>query len=110
MLGLPADATQFDVDIIFCINSVFTILRQLNVGPQNGFSITDASTTWEDYVGDAENLESLQAYMYLKTRMMFDPPTSSFVMTAMKEQAAELEWRLNLEVDPQEVVKRDEIS
>lgn len=110
MLGLSPDMKHFDLDIIFYINSVFTILMQLGVGPEGGYSIVDDGDTWTDYLDDAKNLECIKAYVYLKTRMMFDPPANSFVLTAMKEQAAELEWRLNIEVDPQEVLKRDEIS
>lgn len=110
MLGIPPEATQFDMDIIFHINAVFMILMQLGVGPDTGFSIEDSGETWSDYLGDAKRLESVKSYVYLKTRMMFDPPSSSFVLNAMKEQAAELEWRLNIEVDPQKVLKRDEIS
>lgn len=110
MLGISPDMKHFDLDIIFHINAVFMILMQLGIGPEEGFSIEDDGASWSDYLDDAKNLESVKSYVYLKTRMMFDPPSSSFVLTAMKEQASELEWRLNIEVDPQEVLRRDEIS
>lgn len=97
MLGITEDYEHFDADIIMHINSVFMILNQLGIGPVKGFSITDRFSTWEDFLQGGENLESVKSYMYMKVRLLFDPPMSSAVMEAMKQMISELEWRLNVQ-------------
>lgn len=102
LLGIPEEYTAFDPDIIMSVNSVFTILQQLGVGPDGGFSITDSSTTWNDYFGASEDIEQNEAvknYIALKVKLMFDPPTSSSVMQATSNMLNELEWRLNVACD-----------
>src|SRR5699024_11464466 len=99
LLGIAEEYTAFDPDIIMSINSVFAILEQLGVGPDGGFSITDSSTTWNDYFGASEDIEQNEAvknYIALKVKLMFDPPTSSTVMQATTNLTSELEWRLNV--------------
>lgn len=76
------------------------ILRQLGVGPENGFSITGKTETWTDFTSDIDQLESIKTYIYMRVKLIFDPPQTSFVIEAMNKQIAELEWRLNVEVDP----------
>lgn len=100
MLGLTEEYDYFDPDIIMHINSVFMILNQLGVGPQNGFSISDKTTTWDEYFSDDQNVEAVKSYMYMKVRLMFDPPLSSSVTDAINRNISELEWRLNASVDP----------
>lgn len=100
MLGLTEEYDYFDPDIIMHINSVFMILNQLGVGPQNGFSISDKTSTWGEYLSDNSNLEAVKTYMYMKVRLMFDPPLSSAVTDAINRNISELEWRLNASVDP----------
>ena len=96
MLGIAEDYTHFDADIIMHINSVFMTLRQIGVGPSNGFRIVDENNLWSDFLpSDDYSMESVKTYMYLKVRLVFDPPTSSAAMTAMQEMAKEYEWRLN---------------
>jgi hypothetical protein len=75
MLGIEADYTHFDPDIIVAINSAFMFLYQLGVGPVTCFSITDAAPIWTDFLGTNIDLESVKTYTYFKTRLMFDPPT-----------------------------------
>lgn len=94
-LGLTDDYTYFDRDIIMHINSVFTVLNQLGVGPEAGFFIEDSGALWSDY-GEMTRLEFIKSYMYLKVRLLFDPPTSSFVLSSMETNARELEWRINV--------------
>ena len=101
MLGIPAEHTQFDPDIIMHINSVFDILHQLGVGPDEGFAIADEAAVWDDYTMDI-NLNAVKSYMYAKVRMIFDPPTSGIVMGSLEKVISEMEWRLNVEVDPKE--------
>lgn len=102
LLGIAEEYTAFDPDIIMSINSVFAILEQLGVGPDGGFSITDSSTTWNDYFGASEDIEQnevVKNYIALKVKLMFDPPTSSTVMQATTNLTSELEWRLNVACD-----------
>lgn len=99
VLGLDSSYTAFDQDIIMHINSVFATLNQLSVGPDAGFSITDSSSTWESYLGANKNLNSVKSYMYLKVRLLFDPPATSFAIDSMQKQANEYEWRLNAHME-----------
>ena len=100
LLGIPSEATEFDTDILIHINSVFSILTQLGVGPSSGFSIEDSSAEWPDFIGDDARLSDVKSFVYLKTRLLFDPPASSAAMDAMNRMASELEWRINVSVDP----------
>lgn len=99
MLGIAADYKHFDNVIAVHINSVLMTLNQLGVGPEKSKFITNEMDTWEKVLGDIEDVEAVKTYVYLKVRMVFDPPTSSAVMEAMKEQIRELEWRLNVQVE-----------
>lgn len=95
ILGLSPDYTAFDVDLITHINTVFSILNDLGIGPEEGFAIEDDAAVWSDFLGDNPLLNPVKTYMYLKVRMMFDPPATSYMIEAMKSQIQELEWRLN---------------
>jgi hypothetical protein len=99
LLGMTPEYTNFDTDIIIHINSVFMTLHQLGIGPENGFKITDESTFWNEYIEDEDNLEAVKTYVYLKVKLVFDPPTSSAVMEANKQMIQELEWRLNVQAE-----------
>lgn len=99
LLGMTADYTHFDTDIIIHINTVFMTLHQLGVGPEEGFKIEDESSVWEDYIEEEDNLEAVKTYIYLKAKLVFDPPTSSAVMEANKQMIQELEWRLNVQAE-----------
>lgn len=97
LLGIDEECIDFDTDIIIHINSVLMILTQLGVGPSEGFSIEDKYDYWEDFLGDdIGKLKSVRTYIYLKVKLIFDPPSSSAVMEAMKHTISELEWRLNV--------------
>lgn len=99
ILGIDADYTVFDLDVITHINSVFTTLTQLGVGPVTGFYIDDSLATWDDYLTPWMNLNAVKSYMYLRVRLLFDPPATSFHIAALEKQIQELEWRLNVQVD-----------
>jgi len=94
ILGLDASYTQFDLDILIHINSVFTTLHQLGIGPEGGFEIEDATPTWTTFLGSTPRWNGVKSYVYLKVRMLFDPPTTSYLIEAMNKQAAEFEARL----------------
>lgn len=74
-------------------------LTQLGVGPETGFIISSDVETWNDFIGDRKDIEGLKTYIYLKVRLVFDPPTNQFLVDAMERQIKELEWRLNTQVD-----------
>ena len=96
MIGISEECTDFDIDIIMHINSVFMILCQIGIGPINGFSISDSYSKWSDFIEDNLKLEAVKSYTYLKVRMLFDPPTSSAVADAINKNIAELEWRMHV--------------
>lgn len=98
LLGIEKDYTHFDADIIIHINSVFMILTQLGVGPSEGFTIMDDSSTWDEFLPDSDlvKLSSVKSYVYLKVRLLFDPPSSSAVIESTNRLISELEWRLNV--------------
>ena len=98
-LGLSKDYTVFDSAIIDYINSVFFTLNQIGLGPSTGFSILDDSDNWQDFLGDETRLQAVMAYMYLKVRLLFDPPSTSFVIDSMNNMAKEMEWRLLIGAD-----------
>ena len=99
LLGIPTEETAFDSDIIMHINSVFMILNQLGIGPIDGFTISDDYALWSDFIPDGQNLELVKSYMYMKVRLMFDPPSSSAVLSAMEKSISEFEWRLNVQAE-----------
>ena len=96
MLGLLKEYTAFDSDIIIHINSVFTILNQLGVGPKEGFKITGYEEQWSDFTNDKLNIENVKTYVYLKVRLLFDPPLNSSVLDSTKQLIGEYEFRLNI--------------
>lgn len=96
VLGLDVSYTAFDLDVLMHINTTFSILNQLGIGPDDGFMIEDSSSVWDDFFGADPRKNSVKTYVYLRVRMLFDPPTTSFHLGAMKEQIAELESRLNI--------------
>lgn len=100
LMGVTEDYTAFDPQIILNINSVFTTLWQLGVGPGNGFSINDATTKWSDYLSDNEELlQFVKLFVVNRVKLSFDPPSSSFVLSALETQTKELEWRISIMVD-----------
>lgn len=96
LLGIAEEYTQFDADLIMHINSVFSILTQLGVGPSYGFSIEDDSATWDEFIPEGQNVELVKSYIHLKVKLLFDPPLTSAVMEAMNKNIGEFEWRLNV--------------
>lgn len=96
MLGISEDYTQFDADLIMHINSVFLNLAQLGVWPASGFSIEDETTEWTDFINNNAQLQAVKSYIYLKVKLLFDPPLSSAVIESTNRMIAELEWRLNV--------------
>ena len=101
-LGIPKELTVFDQDLILHINSVFMTLHQLGVGTSDVFSIFGPEETWSSFLENARttnDLNAVKTYIYLKVRVLFDPPSSSYVLSAFESQISELEWRLNVQAE-----------
>lgn len=99
LLGITEEYAHFDDDIIMHINSAFMSLQQLGVGPSDGFTITSDEQVWTDFLGEMKKLEAIKSYIYLKVKLIFDPPTSSFVLESINRQIQEYEWRLNVQAE-----------
>ena len=100
MLGITEEYTHFDADLIIHINSVFVTLRQLGVGPKEGFRIEDETSLWSDFISEDDmRFESVKTYIYLKVRLLFDPPLNSALIESINRISNELEWRLNIEAE-----------
>ena len=101
LLGITEDYDHYDPHIIMHINSVFTILKQLGVGPEKGFRIEDKTAKWSDYITENEDItyDSVKTYVYAKVRLIFDPPASSAHIQALKELISEFEWRLKTDAE-----------
>lgn len=94
-LGPSADDPHFDPEIITHINSVFADLQQIGVGPSKGFMIEDDTSSWTEYLpADSKAFESVKSYMYLRVKLLFDPPLNASVLESMQAQADKWEWRL----------------
>ncbi len=99
ILGLAESDDSFDVDVILHINSVFSILHQIGIGPDDGFMIEDSTETWDTFLGTDPLLNPVKTYVYFRVRVWFDPPTTSFAIESMNRQIAEFEWRLNVQAE-----------
>lgn len=99
MLGIEEDYTQFDQELIVFINSVFGILFQLGVGPTDTpYSIRDEDSTWDEFISD-DQIETVKSYVFMKVKLLFDPPSSSFVLSSYQELIKEFEWRCNVNAE-----------
>lgn len=99
LIGIDTDDNSFNTDLMIHINSVFFILQQLGVGPDKPFSITGDGETWSDFVSDVDEINAVKTYVYMKTRIVFDPPTNGTIMESLKEAINEYEFRLNITGD-----------
>lgn len=96
LIGCPDDFEQFDLDLTIHINSAFATLTQLGVGPKEGYRITGPDNVWSEFEEDVQKSSLIKDYVYIKTRLLFDPPTSGSLMDSLKEQLKEMKWRLHI--------------
>lgn len=96
LIGIDPANTVFDTDVIMHINTVFATLNQLGIGPANGYMILGNTETWSAFIGTDPRLNNVKTYVVLRVRSVFDPPTTSFAIDAMRQQILELEWRINV--------------
>ena len=99
LLGITSEYTSFDMDIIIHINTAFMALRQMGIGPKEGFSIEGNVEIWTDFSPNIKMLEAVKTYIYLKVKLIFDPPLNSSVIEVYNKTLSELEWRLYSEVE-----------
>lgn len=98
-LGIAKDDISFDTDVIDSINSAFADLNDIGVGPSDGFAIEDDTVEWTEFVEDVRVLSSVKEFVYLTTRIAFDPPSQTSLLTSMENRLKKLEWRLNVKCD-----------
>lgn len=98
-LGIEESYEHFDPDIILHTNSVMMSLNQFGVGPKIGFMITGKDEKWVDLLGERKDLEAVKTYIYLKVKLIFDPPTVAAVLESMNRQITECEWRITAQVE-----------
>lgn len=107
LLGIN-NMDDFDQDIIIHINSAISVLKQLGVEPNKNFIVTGKEQTYADYLGEnSEEVSMVKQYIYCKVRKIFDPPSNGSIMSALEETIKELEWRLNIQVDPKETFQEE---
>lgn len=99
LLGIEEEYEAFDPDIIMFINSALMILNQLGVGPQKGLTITDKVSTWKDLFGDRTDIDSVRSFVFIKTKLSFDPPANSFLVDSYNNLLKEYEWRIKEQVE-----------
>lgn len=99
LLGIAEHDDGFDNEIKDLINAEFLSLHQLGVGPEDGFSISAPDNKWSEYTTDTKILDAVRQYIYLRVRMIFDPPASSTVADSINSRISELEFRLNVQAE-----------
>jgi hypothetical protein len=99
LLGIQEEDESFDVELILNINSVFMILNQLGLGPTEGFFIESKEDAWTDFLQERNDLNAVKSYVYLKVRLMFDPPQMGYLVESINKQCQEFEWRLNVQAE-----------
>jgi len=96
-LGIEEEYEHFDMVLITHINSTFSTLNQLGIGPSEGFMIKDRLSTWGQFLGDRKDLEMVKSYTYLRVRLLWDPPHTSYLLNSLQSQLDQLEWRLEVQ-------------
>lgn len=98
LIGIGENDTTFDTDVIMHINSILSILTQLGVGSKQGFTLTSTQDKWTDFLdeSDDQRFNLVKSYVYLRVRLLFDPPANSFTQDAIKKQYEEMEWRITV--------------
>lgn len=105
MLGLEEDYLAFDTDIIIAINSAFGTLLQLGVGPAEGFQIDGYGSAWDSFIDDEKTIGLIKEYVYLRVKLVFDLPATSFAINALQSRADELGWRILNETEYEKVTE-----
>jgi len=97
MLGISSEDTGFDQELILHINGALMVISQLGIGPTTGFVITGATETWADFLQDRQDVELIKSDLYLRVKLMFDPPQNSFLTNSIEKQISEYDWRIEVQ-------------
>lgn len=107
VLGVDADCSDFDTDILMHLNSVLAVLQQLGIGPDDGYYVDGIDQTWSDYLGESHAYVAMvKSYITAKVRLLFDPPVSSAVMESLSRTCSEFEWRANVAAENKQLVDK----
>lgn len=104
-LGIAEDETHFDHDIVLDINASLLSVNQIGIGPGKGFMIKDKTNTWQELLGTREDLEAVKTLVYMKVKLMFDPPANSFLLESINKTIDELTWRLSIQAPTPPIVQ-----
>lgn len=99
LLGIDENDTSFDTEIILHINTVFSQLRQIGFGPEEGYMITGKENIWYEVLSDKKTLEMVKIYIFMKVKIIFDPPQNSSTLETFKQEINHYEWLINSEVE-----------
>ena len=111
MLGIYPTVAEFDSELMLHINSVLASLTQMGIGPSDtGYAITSSANTWTEFLSGDKRLESVKSYVYLKVRLIFDPPVQSSVIDAFEKQIKELEFRIYVTKDNDRIIEESSSS
>lgn len=94
LLGIPAEQLNFDTEVIIHINSAFSDLYDVGVGPSEAFVIQDENDMWDDFLQGSVNYENAKQYVYISVKIVFDPPASAAALAALERRLDKLEWKL----------------
>ena len=106
-LGIGLDDTSFDKELVLHINGALMVMTQLGVGPDEGFRITGVNETWAQFLGDRTDLELVKSDVFLRVKLIFDPPTNSFLVNAINDQIKENDWRIEVWHEPGNHIEPD---
>lgn len=101
MLGILPEDMDFDNELISHTNAFISNLTDIKIGPEEGFAIEDANAIWSDFVSNVSDMSAAREYLYSSIRLVFDPPSNSFVVTSLEKAKDEAYWRLYMRADMQ---------
>lgn len=113
MLGMEPEFTQFDPDIILHINTIIQVLYQIGLDIPEGFVVVDQNNLWTDYIQNprySKITSLIKQYIFMRVRMIFDPPSSQTLSTTIQESINEIQWRISQWIDYYEQNEPDEIN
>lgn len=99
MLGILMEDTAFDAELISHINSAISDLTHVAVGADEGFAITGYNEVWTDLTDSVPMIGQAKKYIHATVRLLFDPPTNSFLCDALTKTKEESYWRIYMLAD-----------